>query len=78
MDIYPDYYRAIEPTRIDYALTTNNLLLLGLTLAIFVTGIAVGSLPLMAISGVFAVATGASMQSSMISKSNPGADAKVR
>lgn len=43
-----------------------------------VAGLAMASLPVMAIAGILAVATGASMQTSIITKSDDRSDAQVR
>lgn len=66
MYAYVDYYRALDAERPDYDLNSHHMLLLGLTVFALVTGLAMTSLPVMAIAGILAVATGASMQTSIV------------
>lgn len=78
MYAFADYYRALEAGRPEYAFNGNNILLLALTVLTVVAGLAMASLPVMAIAGILAVATGASMQTSIITKSDDRSDAQVR
>lgn len=78
MYAFADYYRALEAGRPEYAFNGHNILLLALTVLTVVAGLAMASLPVMAIAGILAVATGASMQTSIITKSDDRSDAQVR
>ncbi|MDO5699521.1 MAG: hypothetical protein Q4G51_16280 [Dermatophilus congolensis] len=78
MYAFADYYRALEAGRPEYAFTRSNILLLVLTVLTLVAGLALSSLPVMAIAGILSIATGASMQTSIISSSDALADNEVR
>lgn len=78
MYAFADYYRALEAGRPEYAFNGHNVLLFGLTLLTVVAGLAMSSLPVMAIAGILAVATGASMQTSIVTKSDARSDVEAR